>query len=982
MKRSILFLASLLLSTGIASAQCPQGVPYATGTAPAPGGSSTITTCNYAGEYNTVNSVTAGNSYTVTSSEADYLTIYDAALTVVAFGPAPLSFTAVTSGTHYTQVNTDAACGTQNSCRSIIWNNTTPPPPCPGISAPFIEDFESFTPSTTFSLENCWTATSTTGFNWNVSSAGTPSSFTGATVANSGTNFFYTEASGAGVGDEAILTSPDIDLTPVGTANVSYYYHMFGGQMGDLNVEVSDDNGATWTTIQTISGQQQASQTDPWIQSDASLAGYTGIVQIRFRAVSNGSYEGDISLDDIEVYQAPDYDLELVSIDNLPSSGCGLGTYGIGVTVNQNGAVGYAAGDTLFISYNDGTNSIMDTVVLTSTLGAGTTYNHLFSLPVDYSVPGTYNIVVDVTNSLDTIPLNNTISTNIVNSPIISSFPYMEDFASGANGWLASNSTNGASGGTWELTTPNGTIINSAYSDSNSWVTNATGNYNNNDDSWVLSPCFDMTMATGNEQVALRYWVESEFSWDGANVQYTIDNGTTWTLLGNLNDPVNWYNDGTISGNPGGSQTGWTGSSGGWQTASHTIPASLFTEPSVRFRVSFGSDGSVNGYNGFAFDNFAIAEGPVFSMPDTITVCDTILGEGVNPGIWEEYLWDSGETTQFSTQTTNGDHWVQVTGFYGTTAVDTFYVDTLYPAVPPGLEDFRLICYPDTTILDAGNDTLTTYTYLWSTGSTNQTIDVSMDGFYSVIKTDMSGICSFNDTIQVEVAQVDLGPSTVGYCTGAIPTLDAGPGGVTYLWSSGESSQTITPTSPGAYGVTVVDTNGCLLIDAIDIVESIPVVDLGPDETICINGSTTLDAQNAGATYLWSDASTNQLLVVDGATLGAGTYNYSVNITDSIGCTASDAITITVDLCAGIDELSNSEINIYPNPSNGIFNYSIPEVSGTISMNVTDVFGKVVMNANSVNTNGVIDLSNVESGIYFLNIQHNDTVTSVRLIKK
>lgn len=984
-------LSAFLLSAGISLSQCPQGTAYATGTAPGPGSNVNITTCNFAGEYNTVNGVATGNSYTVTGTggTGNYFTIYNSALSVVAFGPSPVSFTAASSGTFYTQVNTDAACGTDATCHTVNWSNTTPPPPCPGISSPFLEDFETFAATTANGTQNCWVTTSSTGFDWNVSAAGTPSSNTGAPAAFSGTKFFYTEASGAGIGAEAFLTSPDIDLSATTSPILRYKYHMFGAQTGSLNAEVSTDGGTTWTTIQTITGQQQATQASPWLESTASLNAYSGIIKLRFRAVSNGSFEGDISLDDVEIYQPTPVELELTSLDNVPATGCGLGLESVGITITEFGSTGLVAGDTIFATYDDGTTLIEDTIILASPLTPGNTYVHTFSQLVDYSAFGTYNVTVTSFATADGSVGNDQITTTITNVPVVNTFPYFEDFESGQNGWVVDNTTNGATAGTWGFGTPAHPIMNSAASGDSAFSTGfLTGTYSANTNAWVTSPCFDMTSAVGDEQLALSVWWQSEFSWDGANITYSTDGGTTWNLLGAFGDPNNWYTDNTINGNPGGSQQGWTGrevssnGSGGWVTAKQDIPTALFAESAVRFRVNFGSDGSVQD-EGFSFDNFAIASPPVFdAFPDTISICDTILGTTTDPGLWNGYLWDSGETTRYSEINTTGIHWVEVTGPYGTCARDSFFVDTFYNAIPPGLEDLRLICYPDTTILDAGTDTINTYNYTWSTGATTSSIPVNTAGIYTITKTDITGTCSFDDTIEIVVAQVDLGPSTVGYCSGAIPTLDAGPGGVTYLWNSGQSTQTITPTMEGAYSVTVIDTNGCLLIDAINIVESTPVVDLGPNQTICVNQSTTLDAENPGASYLWSNATTGQTITVDGATAGVGTYNYSVTVTDSVGCTATDAITVTVDACAGLDELAGVEMNIYPNPSNGIFNYTMSNVSETVIMTISDLSGRVVANDMIATEKGTIDLTTYETGVYILNIQIGDASSSVRLLKQ
>jgi hypothetical protein len=215
-------------------------------------------------------------------------------------------WTAPSAGTFYSQTNSDdGLCGTESACHTSVWTNTSPPPPCPAVTAPWIDDLEAIPATTSLGTVNCWTNSATTSFDWNVSSAGTPSSNTGALVANSGTNFFYTEASGAGIANEAILVTPDIDVTGLTLPMLTFNYHMVGAQMGTLNVDISDDGGATWNAVTAITGAQQANQADAFLLSENTLVGYTGTISIRFRAISAGSFEGDICLDDIGVVEAP-----------------------------------------------------------------------------------------------------------------------------------------------------------------------------------------------------------------------------------------------------------------------------------------------------------------------------------------------------------------------------------------------------------------------------------------------------------------------------------------------------------------------------------------------------------------------------------------------------------------------------------------------------------------------------------------------------
>ncbi|WP_426432020.1 fibronectin type III domain-containing protein [Winogradskyella sp. HB-48] len=187
----------------------------------------------------------------------------------------------------------------------------------------------------------------------------------------------------------------------------------------------------------------------------------------------------------------------------------------------------------------------------------------------------------------------------------ITTFPYTEDFESGDGGWVANNTTNG----TWALGTPTGAIINSAASGTNAWVTNLSGNYNSNENSWVTSPVFDFSSLIA-PSIELSIWYDIEFSWDGAVLQSSIDGGTTWVNVGANGDPNNWYTDNTINGNPGGQQEGWSGTgaagTNAWVTARHALTG-LGGQSNVIFRIAFGSDGSVTD-EGFGFDDINIFE--------------------------------------------------------------------------------------------------------------------------------------------------------------------------------------------------------------------------------------------------------------------------------------------------------------------------------------------------------------------------------------
>ncbi|MEX2595309.1 MAG: hypothetical protein WEC59_00155 [Salibacteraceae bacterium] len=139
---------------------------------------------------------------------------------------------------------------------------------------------------------------------------------------------------------------------------------------------------------------------------------------------------------------------------------------------------------------------------------------------------------------------------------IINSFPWCEEFEA-TNGSFSSAGTFNS----WEYGTPNNTTISAAASGSNAWVTNLTGDHNNNELSFAESPEFDLTELV-DPMVKFKLNYDLQNGNDGTSFQVSNDNGLSWTTLGSSTSPSPWYNSGSITGlNSLNSNDGWTGSS-------------------------------------------------------------------------------------------------------------------------------------------------------------------------------------------------------------------------------------------------------------------------------------------------------------------------------------------------------------------------------------------------------------------------------------
>jgi hypothetical protein len=183
--------------------------------------------------------------------------------------------------------------------------------------------------------------------------------------------------------------------------------------------------------------------------------------------------------------------------------------------------------------------------------------------------------------------------------------------------------------------------------------------------------------------------------------------------------------------------------------------------------------------------------------------------------------------------------------------------------------------------------------YQWSNQEATQTIIVSptQTTTYSVTVTQGGNTCTEDITINVvnPTATITASGATT-FCSGGSVTLTASAGS-SYLWSNGQTSQSITVGQSGNYSVTVT-TNGCSATSAVTSVTVNPtpsaaVTASGPT-TFCSGGSVTLTAQGTGS-YLWSNGETTQSITV------SQSGNYSVTVTSN-GCSAtSGATAVTVN---------------------------------------------------------------------------------------
>ena len=257
---------------------------------------------------------------------------------------------------------------------------------------------------------------------------------------------------------------------------------------------------------------------------------------------------------------------------------------------------------------------------------------------------------------------------------------------------------------------------------------------------------------------------------------------------------------------------------------------------------------------------------------------------------------NEGETVVFT---------LTVTDANGCISTDQVTVEVL-PEIILDAGDDREVCFGSEVML-GGDPTAQggsgNYNYFWTiqpggfqfSTSPNPVVTINFTGSreYRLLVHDLEGNCfrSADVTLTVidePIVTVTANPEQI--CEGA-PSVLTATGGDSYLWSTGETTAQITvfPTETTTYSVTVTNICGSTTGEVTVVVAPGPVVDLGEDIEVCAGEIVVLDAGSfVNATYLWSDGSTEQTLVVT----ETGIYSVTVTSLDNF-CSSEDQILVT-----------------------------------------------------------------------------------------
>ena len=252
---------------------------------------------------------------------------------------------------------------------------------------------------------------------------------------------------------------------------------------------------------------------------------------------------------------------------------------------------------------------------------------------------------------------------------------------------------------------------------------------------------------------------------------------------------------------------------------------------------------------------------PTLTSTENVEICNTVL----------PYLWNGQSLTA------DGNYTASLTSANGCDSVVTL-----------------------TLTIHSGSfaaDTVTACeSFTWAAGDGNT---YTTSGVYDYYTTNANGC---EDTLQLHLIispdiTVNAAPAMVdcyGESNGSIDiTVLGGIAPLTYLWSSGETTEDITGLAMGTYNIVVTDSIGCSDSVSVDITqpEELAISETHTNIGLGETNTGTIDITVSGGTqpysYLWNNGATTE----DLSNLAAG--DYTLTVTDANGCTAITSITIT-----------------------------------------------------------------------------------------
>lgn len=279
-----------------------------------------------------------------------------------------------------------------------------------------------------------------------------------------------------------------------------------------------------------------------------------------------------------------------------------------------------------------------------------------------YNAVGQYNPSLAVITDLGclSLPKSRPVTITPYVTVVASGSNPPEGFENGRAGWFIEDlvTPDDSTFVSWNHGSPTGSTINTSINGSKVWWTSKnSATYFPSEKSAVNSPCFNLDTLK-RPMISLDYFSDIENNLDGVVMQYSIDGGKLWQLVGplagaiNRDEGINWFNGQSIPSSPGNQligQYGWTGKQGSWKNARFNLDmVDKLERDQVRLRLAFASNQTNDPnltFDGFAFDNVYVGEKQRTVLVEhftTSTLVPSIGADNYLNGLYQAQLADRG----------------------------------------------------------------------------------------------------------------------------------------------------------------------------------------------------------------------------------------------------------------------------------------------------------------------------------------------------
>jgi hypothetical protein len=279
--------------------------------------------------------------------------------------------------------------------------------------------------------------------------------------------------------------------------------------------------------------------------------------------------------------------------------------------------------------------------------------------------------------------------------------------------------------------------------------------------------------------------------------------------------------------------------------------------------------------------------------------------------------------------------------------------------------------------------------YTWTGGFNTNSLAVTptINTTYFVIGTNTTSACSntLSQFIQVKpLPTINIVKSNANVCAGKTTTLTGIGAATNYLWNNSDTTNytIITPTANSNYTLIATDSNGCSSTNTIQVtVEANPSITVSAiPQVICAGDLITMTASGAD-TYEWKS---NNLYSTGSAVAVSpnSTSTYTLTGINSKGCSSTVLLTANVEACTGINELiGDTGLNISPNPA--VDNLQLNFVdSKPREIFIFDELGKLCITKLVSEKTVMLNINNLNKGIYFIQLKSSGNLTTKKFVKE